>query len=84
MGMTNKTLKQYIKDAGYSYRSLAEDIETTPDAIVAWGNGSRVPRFDKAIALASKLGISLKQLGSALGHDVSAIPDDCDRHEDNN
>lgn len=77
LGMTNKTLKDLVKDAGYTYRVLAKEIQTTPDAIVAWGNGSRVPRFDNAIAIAAKLGVSLKTLGLALGHDVSGVPNDC-------
>jgi DNA-binding XRE family transcriptional regulator len=84
LGMTKKTLKDLVKEAGYTYRGLAEEIDTTPDAIVAWGNRSRVPRFDNAIALAAKLGVSLKTLGLALGHDVSCVPDDCENATEGN
>lgn len=76
LGMSEKTLKELIAEAGYTYRDLAEKLGTGHDAIVAWGKGTRVPRLDNAIALAAELGVSLKTLSAALGQDVSRLPDD--------
>lgn len=84
LSMTRKTLKDLLDAAGYSYRGLAKEIDTSHGMLIAYGNGSRVPRLDTSIAIAEKLNVSLKTFAASLGQDVSRIPDDCDRLEDNN
>jgi transcriptional regulator with XRE-family HTH domain len=78
LSMTEKNLKDLLDEAGYSYRGLARELEIGHNVLISYGKGATIPRLDSAIALASKLNVSLKTLSAALGQDVSRIPDDCD------
>ena len=82
--MTKKTLESLVSDAGYSYRGLAKELETSHGMLIAYGKGEKVPRLDTAIAIAAKLGVSLKTLAASIGQDISEIPDDCDRTDETN
>lgn len=41
-----------------------------------WESGEKVPRFDRAVALARELGVSLKTLARSMHLDVSDVLDD--------
>jgi hypothetical protein len=41
-----------------------------------WERGEALPRLDRAVSLASELGVSMKTLAKAMHIDVSRLPDD--------
>jgi transcriptional regulator with XRE-family HTH domain len=82
--MTTKTLKTLLEEAGYTYRGLAKEVHTSHGMLIAYGNGSRVPRLDTSICIAAKLKVSLKTFAASLGQDVSLLPDDGKEANDNN
>ncbi|EDX73288.1 hypothetical protein MC7420_1084 [Coleofasciculus chthonoplastes PCC 7420] len=43
--------------------------------IYDWENGVKLPRVDRAVALARELGVSIQTVCSALGIDVTGVPD---------
>ena len=76
LSVNNKTLKDLIKEANLTYRSLATKIGTSHDQIVAWNKGDSFPSLPYLVSLSRNLTVSLKVLISSLGVDVSDLPDD--------
>jgi transcriptional regulator with XRE-family HTH domain len=79
----HKTLKELIKESNLTYRSLAAKMGTTPDQIVAWNKGDSYPSLPYLISLSRNLNVSLKNLITSLGVDVSDLPNDVGGDEDN-
>jgi transcriptional regulator with XRE-family HTH domain len=76
-----KSLKDLIKEAHLTYRSLAAKIGTSHDQIVAWNKGDSFPSLPYLVSLSRNLNVPLKVLIGSLGVDVSDLPDD--RGEEN-
>jgi transcriptional regulator with XRE-family HTH domain len=76
LSVTTKTLKDLIKEANLTYRSLATKMGTSPDQIVAWNKGDSYPSLLYLISLSRNLNVPLKVLIGSLGVDVSDLPDD--------
>lgn len=76
LSVTIKTLKELIKEANLSYRSLATKLGTTHDQIVAWNKGDSYPSLPYLVSLSRNLNVPLKVLIGSLGMDVSDLPDD--------
>jgi transcriptional regulator with XRE-family HTH domain len=76
VSVTTKTLKDLIKEAHLTYRSLAAKMGTSPDQIVAWNKGDSYPSLPYLVSLSRNLNVPLKTLISSLGVDVSDLPDD--------
>jgi transcriptional regulator with XRE-family HTH domain len=83
LSVTTKTLKDLIKEANLTYRSLATKMGTSPDQIVAWNKGDSYPSLPYLVSLSRNLNVPLKVLIGSLGVDVSDLPDDLGG-EDNN
>jgi transcriptional regulator with XRE-family HTH domain len=71
-----KTLKEFIKDKGLTQEDFAHSVGLSRTILSEYSSGRKTPGLDKAILIASKLGISLKELSRSLGYDVSHLPDD--------
>ncbi|BAU65671.1 hypothetical protein STA3757_30600 [Stanieria sp. NIES-3757] len=69
-------LKTLREAAGLTQPELSQKLHCGIRIISHWENGTKIPRFDNAIALARELNVSLKTLAQAIGLDVSDIPDD--------
>ena len=76
MSVTSKTLKDLIKEANLTYRSLAAKMGTTHDQIAAWNKGHSYPSLPYLVSLSRNLNVPLKVLIGSLGVDVSDLPDD--------
>lgn len=74
--MTTRTLKDLIKEANLTYRSLATKIGTSHDQIVAWNKGDSYPSLPYLVSLSKNLNVPLKVLIGSLGVDITGIPDD--------
>jgi transcriptional regulator with XRE-family HTH domain len=74
--VTIRTLKELIKEANLTYRSLAAKMGTSPDQIVAWNKGDSYPSLPYLVSLSRNLNVPLKTLIGSLGVDVSDLPDD--------
>jgi transcriptional regulator with XRE-family HTH domain len=83
LSVTTRTLKELIKEANLTYRSLAAKMGTSHDQIAAWNKGHSYPSLPYLVSLSRNLNVPLKVLISSLGVDVSDLPDDA-RGEDNN
>ncbi len=70
------TLKQLLKEKGITKVSLRESVGVSETTLRDWQRGARMPRIDLAIAVAAKLGVSLKTFCRSIGLDVEAVPDD--------
>lgn len=70
------TLKTLRDSAGLTQPELSRRLNVNTRAVAAWERGEYVPGFDRAIALAKELGVSLKTLAKAMRLDVSGLPDD--------
>ncbi|MDJ0593354.1 MAG: helix-turn-helix transcriptional regulator [Pleurocapsa sp. MO_226.B13] len=70
------TLRSLREAAGYTQEQLAKELKVGIRTISNWENGNKVPKFDNAISLASKLKVSLKTLAKSMHFDVSETPDD--------
>jgi transcriptional regulator with XRE-family HTH domain len=76
LSVTIRTLKELIKEANLTYRSLAAKMGTSPDQIVAWNKGDSYPSLPYLVSLSRNLNVPLKTLIGSLGVDVSDLPDD--------
>lgn len=79
--MTNKeneeiTLKSLRESAELTQPELSRRMNVGIRIIGYWERGTKVPSFDRALALARELGVSLKTLARSMQMDVSGIPDD--------
>ncbi|MBE9125633.1 MULTISPECIES: helix-turn-helix transcriptional regulator [unclassified Coleofasciculus] len=54
---------------------LGRRIGVSERQIYDWENGIKLPRIDRAVALARELGVSLQTVCSAIGIDVTGVPD---------
>lgn len=70
------TLKALREAANLTQPELSRRMNVGIRIIGHWESGSKVPRFDNAIALASELGFSLKTLAKSMHLDVSKVPND--------
>lgn len=71
------TLRDLLKNAEIKQEQLAQATGLSTSAISDWVTGRKMMRFDSAVKTAQFLGVSLKQLASAVGLDTDHIPDDC-------
>jgi transcriptional regulator with XRE-family HTH domain len=55
---------------------LGRRIGVTERQIYDWENGIKLPRVDRAVALARELGVSIETVCRALGIDVTGLPKD--------
>lgn len=70
------TLKTLRESASLTQPELSRRINVGIRIIGDWERGQSIPRFDRAIALARELGVSLKTLAKAMKLDVEGVPDD--------
>lgn len=70
------TLKLLREKANLTQPELSRRMDVGIRIIGDWERGQSVPRFDRAIALARELGVSLKTLAKAMKLDVTDIPND--------
>lgn len=70
------TLKSLREAAGYTQEQLAKELNCGIRTISNWENGNKIPKFDNAISLATKLKVSLKTLARSMKFDVSDTPND--------
>ena len=70
------TLKTLRDSAGLTQPQLSTRLNVNIRAIAAWERGEYLPSFERAIALAKELGVSLKTLARSMQLDVSGLPDD--------
>lgn len=61
--------------AGLTRAELGNRIGVSERQIYDWENGVKLPRVDRAVALARELGVSIQTVCSALGIDVTGVPD---------
>jgi DNA-binding XRE family transcriptional regulator len=69
-------LRTQRESIGLTQPALARQVGVSDRNIRDWENGVSLPRLDRAAALASSLGVSLKQICKWMSIDVSNIPDD--------
>lgn len=70
------TLKALRDAAELTQPELSRRMNVGIRIIGDWERGQSFPRFDRAIALARELGVSLKILAKSMQLDVSKLPDD--------
>ena len=70
------SLKTLRESVGLTQPELSKRLNVGIRSVVAWERGEYVPGFERAIALAKELGVSLKTLAKAMQLDVSEVPDD--------
>lgn len=70
------TLKALREAAELTQPELSRRMNVGIRIIGDWERGQSFPRFDRAIALARELGVSLKSLAKSMQLDVSKLPDD--------
>lgn len=70
------TLKTLREAAELTQPELSRRMNVGIRIIGYWESGAKVPTFDRAIALARELGVSLKTLAKSMRLDVEGIPDD--------
>lgn len=70
------TLKSLREAAELTQPELSRRMNVGIRIIGYWESGDKVPSFDRAIALAKELGVSLKTLAKSMQLDVSGLPDD--------
>ena len=70
------TLKALREAAELTQPELSRRMNVGIRIIGDWERGQSFPRFDRAIALARELGVSLKALAKSMQLDVSKLPDD--------
>lgn len=68
-----KTLRER---ADLTQARLAYAVGTTEKAVRDWENGGAIPNFERAVAIAKVLKVSLRQLAIEFGLDVQGIPSD--------
>ena len=70
------TLKGLREAAELTQPELSRRMNVGIRIIGDWERGQAVPRFDRAIALARELNVSLKALAKSMQLDVSKVPSD--------
>lgn len=70
------TLKTLRESKELTQPELSRRLNVGIRIIGHWESGTKLPRFDNAIALARELGVSLKTLAKAMQMDVTGVPDD--------
>lgn len=70
------TLKSLREAAHLTQPELSRRMNVGIRIIGDWERGQSVPRFDRAIALARELGVSLKSLAKSMRLDVADLPPD--------
>lgn len=70
------TLKSLIEQAGFTQKSFANSVKISLSTITYYISGEKLPRVDRFFDMASKLNVSPKTLGKAMGIDVSDVPND--------
>lgn len=72
-----KSPLRLLREAAELTRSeLGRRIGVTERQIYDWENGIKLPRVDRAVALARELGVSIETVCRALGIDVNGVPED--------
>lgn len=69
------TLKSLRERANLTQPELSRRINVGIRIIGDWERGESIPRFDRAVALARELGVSLKFLAKSMGIDVEGLLD---------
>jgi transcriptional regulator with XRE-family HTH domain len=70
------TLKVLRESASLTQPELSRRMGVGIRIIGDWERGEAIPRFDRAIALARELGVSLKTIAKSIGLNVEGLPDD--------
>ncbi|MGV0102238.1 helix-turn-helix transcriptional regulator [Nostoc sp. DSM 114160] len=70
------TLKGLRESANLTQPELSRRMKVGIRIIGDWERGESIPRFDRAIALARELGVSLKILAKSMQIDVADLLDD--------
>lgn len=70
------TLKTLRESRELTQPELSRRLNVGIRIIGHWESGTKLPRFDNAIALARELGVSLKTLAKAMRLDVTGVSDD--------
>lgn len=72
-----KSELRLLREAVQLTRSeLGRRIGVSERQIYDWENGIKLPRIDRAVALARELGVTIQTVCSAIGLDVTGIPDE--------
>ena len=69
-------MKSLRESAELTQPELSRRMNVGIRIIGYWESGFKVPSFDRAIALARELGVSLKTLAKSMRMDVSGVPND--------
>ena len=67
------TLKSLRERANLTQPELSRRMNVGIRIIGDWERGESIPRFDRAVALARELGVSLKVLAKSMGIDVEGL-----------
>ena len=70
------TLKSLRERANLTQPELSRRMNVGIRIIGDWERGESIPRFDRAVALARELGVSLKVLAKSMGIDVGDLVND--------
>jgi transcriptional regulator with XRE-family HTH domain len=70
------TLKKLREAANLTQPELSQRIKVGIRIIGDWERGVSIPRFDRAVALARELKVSLKTLAQVFEIDVDGLADD--------
>lgn len=76
----DRPLRTLRENAGLTQAKLAELMNCSRYLIVCYEAGKKTPSFDRAVALARSLNVSLKELAKAMNIDVTGLPDDKSNH----
>jgi transcriptional regulator with XRE-family HTH domain len=68
-------LRRLREAAQLTRTELGRRIGVSERQIYDWENGIKLPRIDRAVALARELGVSLQTVCKAIGIDVTGVPD---------
>ena len=71
-------LRKLREQSSLSQPELGRLVGVSDRNIRDWESGVKLPRIDRAVALAKALNVPLKVLVKTFGLDVSGIPDDED------
>jgi transcriptional regulator with XRE-family HTH domain len=74
--LKEKPLKTLIEASGYTLKDFALRIGVHYNSVKAYASGDKMPATDVTVRMAQVLHKPLKVVVSALGIDVSQIPDD--------
>ncbi|MFB2983652.1 helix-turn-helix domain-containing protein [Microseira sp. BLCC-F43] len=70
------TLKSLRERANLTQPELSRRMNVGIRIIGDWERGESIPRFDRAVALARELGVSLKVLAKTMGIDAADLVND--------